>query len=184
MEETKILALFWERNEEAIKETDHAYGSKLFHLSCNILGRREDAQECVNDTYLQAWKSIPPKWPKFLYGFLAAICRNLSFNRLDWLLAAKRNAQVVELSQEMQLCIPDTRQDAQLEGRDLKQLLESFLDSLPQESRLIFLRRYLYGDTIDEIARRYCLGESKVKQQLHRTRARLRTYLEKEEFFV
>ena len=58
------------------------------------------------------------------------------------------------------------------------------MDSLPQESRLIFLRRYLYGDTIDEIARRYCLGESKVKQQLHRTRAKLRTYLEKEEFFV
>ena len=143
MEDERIVALYWERSEEAIRQTQSKYDNYCMGIAGRILSNHEDARECVNDTYLQAWKSIPPKWPTFLYGFLAAICRNLSFNRLDWLLAAKRNAQVVELSQEMQLCIPDTRQDAQLEGRDLKQLLESFLDSLPQESRLIFLRRYL-----------------------------------------
>ena len=184
MEDTKILALYWERDEEAVKQTDQAYGSKLFSLSCNILGRREDAQECVNDTYLQAWRSIPPKWPKYLYAFLAAVCRNLSFTRLDWILAAKRNAPVVELTQEMQLCIPDTRQDAQLEAGELKRLLESFLESLPKESRLIFLRRYLYGDSLEDIAHRYGMTLSKVKQQLHRTRTKLRTYLEQEEYFV
>ena len=184
MEDAKIIELFFQRNEQAVKETDTAYGRKLYVLSNNILNNREDAEESVSDTYMETWKSIPPKRPKYFYAFLASICRNMSFNRLDWRLAAKRNAEVVALTQEMEACIPDSRQNGEMDRRELRRVLESFLDSLTKENRLIFLRRYLYGDTIDEIARRYCLGESKVKQQLHRTRAKLRTYLEKEEFFV
>jgi len=184
VEDTKIIALFWERNEQAVKETDIAYGRRLYVLSNNILNNREDAQECVSDTYMETWKTIPPKRPKHFYAYLAAICRNLSLNKLDWRMAAKRNAEVVALTQEMESCIPDRRQDAELDRREFKRVLEAFLDSLPKESRLIFLRRYLYVDTVAEIAARYGISEGKVKTQLHRTRNKLRSFLAKEGIFV
>ncbi len=180
MEDAKIIALFFERNEQAVKETDRAYGRKLYVLSNNILNNREDAEESVSDTYMEAWKSIPPKHPKYFYAFLASVCRNMSFNKLDWRLAAKRNAEVVALTQEMETCIPDSRQNAEMDRRELRRLLEAFLESLSKESRLIFLRRYLYVDTVAEIAARYGISESKVKTQLHRTRTKLHTYLAKE----
>lgn len=180
MEDANIIALFFERNEQAVKETDTAYGRKLYVLSNNILRSREDAEESVSDTYMEAWKSIPPKRPKYFYAFLASICRNLSLNRLDWRMAAKRNAEVVALTQEMEGCIPDRRQDAEMDRRELRRILEAFLESLSRENRLIFLRRYLYVDTVAEIAARYGISESKVKTQLHRTRMKLHAYLAKE----
>ena len=184
MEDAKIIELFFQRNEQAVKETDTVYGRKLYVLSNNILNNREDAEESVSDTYMEAWKSIPPKRPKYFYAFLASICRNMSFNRLDWRLAAKRNAEVVTLTQELEMCIPDSRQDGEMDRRELRRVLETFLDSLSKESRLIFLRRYLYVDTVAEIAARYGISESKVKTQLHRTRAKLHTYLKKEGIYV
>ena len=184
MEDAKIIALFFERNEQAVKETDIAYGRKLFVLSNNILRNQEDAEESVSDTYMETWKTIPPKYPKYFYAFLASICRNLSFNRLDWRMAAKRNAEVVALTQEMETCIPDSRQDTEMDRRELRRVLETFLESLSKESRLIFLRRYLYVDTVAEISARYGISESKVKTQLYRTRTKLRSCLEKEGIFV
>ncbi len=180
MEDVKIIALFWERNEQAVKETDAVYGRRLYNLSNHILNNAEDAEESVSDTYMETWKSIPPKCPEFLYAFLASICRHISFNRLDWRKAAKRNAEVVALTQELECCIPDNRQAAEFEGRELRRVLESFLDSLNKESRLIFLRRYLYVDSVAEIAQRYDISQSKIKTQLHRTRAKLYNYLAKE----
>ena len=180
MEDAKIIELFFQRNEQAVKETDTAYGRKLYVLSNNILNNREDAEESVSDTYMETWNSIPPKRPKYFYAFLASICRNMSFNRLDWRLAAKRKAEVVVLTQEMEMCIPDVLQEVEMDRRELRRVLESFLDSLSKESRLIFLRRYLYVDTVAEIAARYGISESKVKTQLHRARAKLHTHLAKE----
>ena len=184
MEDAKIIELFFQRNEQAVKETDTAYGRKLHALSHNILHNREDADESVSDTYMETWNSIPPKHPKCFYAFLASICRNVSFNRLDWRLAAKRNAEVVALTQEMESCIPDSRQDREMDRRELRQELECFLDTLTKESRLIFLRRYLYADTIAEIAARYGISESKVKTRLHRTRVKLHKHLAKEGIYV
>ena len=97
MDDATIIALFWERNEQAVQETDAAYGRKLYGLSHRILNNREDAQECVSDTYLETWQAIPPKRPAYFYAFLSSICRHLSFNRLDWRMAAKRHAEVVAL---------------------------------------------------------------------------------------
>ena len=180
MEDAKIIALFFERNEQAVQETDNAYGRKLYVLSNNILNNREDAEESVSDTYMETWRTIPPKHPTYFYAFLAAICRNLSLNRLDWRLAAKRNAEVVALTQEMENCIPDRHHESEIDRRELRRILETFLESLPKESRLIFLRRYLYVDTVAEIAARYGISESKVKTQLHRTRKKLYSHLAKE----
>lgn len=184
MEDTKIIALFWERNEQAVKETDTAYGHRLYSLSNRILNNREDAEESVSDTYMETWNSIPPKRPAHFYAYLAAICRNRSLDRLDWRMAAKRNAEVVALTQEMENCIPDRQQESQFDRRELRKILESFLESLSRENRLIFLRRYLYVDTVAEIAARYGISESKVKTQLHRTRKKLLTVLEKEGIYV
>lgn len=180
MEDAEIVELFWARNEEAIKETDAVYGRKLHTLAKNILVSREDAEESVSDTYMETWKTIPPKRPTYFFAFLASICRHLSLNRLDWNMAAKRKAEVVSLTEEMERCIPDASHERAMQGKELGRILDGFLESLPKDSRLIFLRRYWYVDTIAEIARRYGMTESKVKMQLGRTKKKLRAYLEKE----
>lgn len=180
MDDISIIDLFWARNEEAIRETDRVYGRKLHVLSDRILSSREDARECVNDTYFKTWKIIPPQRPSHFYAFLASICRHLSFHRLDWRMAAKRNGEIVALTSEMELCIPDHAQARELEGKEIGRIMNEFLEALPKETRLIFLRRYWHLDTIAEIAARYGMTESKVKMQLSRTRAKLRTHLEQE----
>ena len=184
MEDAKIIDLFWARNEDAIKQTDAIYGRKLNALANRILMNREDAEESVSDTYMQTWDTIPPHRPKFFFAFLASICRHLSLNKLDWKMAAKRNAEVVSLTEEMEMCIPDTGHDRTMEARELGKILDVFLESLPKDSRLIFLRRYWYVDTIAEIAQRYGITESKVKMQLSRTKGKLAAYLEKGGIFV
>ena len=180
MDDTGILELFWARNEDAIAETDAAYGRKLRALANKILNNREDAEESVSDTYMKTWEIIPPQRPNYFYAFIASICRHLSFHKVGWKQAAKRNAEVVTLTEEMELCIPDTSRDREMEAKEIGKVLNAFLESLPKETRLIFLRRYWHVDTIAEIAARYGITESKVKMQLSRTRAKLCTYLEKE----
>lgn len=180
MTDSQIITLFWDRNEDAIRETDRAYGRRLHVLSDRILRNEQDAQESVSDTYLKTWETIPPQRPTYFFAYLAKLCRNFSLARLQWQSAAKRSAQVVELTREMAECIPDHSLERKLEGEELGQLLNAFLDGLSRENRLIFLRRYWYADSVREIAVRYQINESKVKTQLHRTRAKLYTYLEQE----
>lgn len=180
MEDREILDLYWQRNEQAIAQTEAAHGRKLHSLSYRILASHEDAQECVSDTYMKAWQTIPPQRPTYFFAYLAKICRFLSFGRLDWLNAAKRKAELVQLTAEMELCIPDRSVQDRVEGEQLGVLLNDFLGTLSRDNRIIFLRRYWYTDSVSEIARRYGMTESKVKTQLHRTRCKLREYLEKE----
>lgn len=178
MEDEKIIELYWNRNQEAITQTDQTYGRKLHTLANNILHCYEDAEESVSDTYLKAWETIPPQRPQFFFAYLAKICRYFAFGRLDWKNAAKRKAEVVALTQEMENCLPDTR--GEMEGREIGRLLNRFLEELPLENRLVFMRRYWHCDTIAEIAARYHISESKVKTQLHRTRGKLSVYLQGE----
>ena len=180
MTDSQIIALFWDRNEDAIRETDRAYGRRLHVLSDRILRNEQDAQESVSDTYLKTWETIPPQRPTYFFAYLAKLCRNFSLARLQWQSAAKRSAQVVELTREMAECIPDHSLERKLEGEELGQLLNAFLDGLSRENRLIFLRRYWYADSVREIAVRYQINESKVKTQLHRTRKKLQQFLEGE----
>ena len=184
MEDSKIIDLYWARDEAAIRCTDDAYGKRLHALAFRILSNREDAEESVSDTYMKAWEIIPPQRPNHFYAFIASICRHLSLHKVNWRLAAKRNAEIVTLTQEMELCIPDTRRDLELEDREIGRVLDAFLEALPRESRLIFLRRYWHMDTIAQIAARYAITESKVKMQLSRTRGKLLTYLKQEEIQV
>ena len=180
MTDSQIIALFWDRNEDAIRETDAAYGRRLYAISNQILCQRQEAEESVSDTYMKAWETMPPQKPLYFFAYLAKICRNFSLARLQWNSAAKRSAEVVSLTQEMAECIPDRSMEQRLEREALGQLLNYFLESLSRDNRLIFLRRYWYADSIREIADRYGITESKVKTQLHRTRKKLQLFLEKE----
>lgn len=180
MEDSKILDLFFARNEDAIRYTDDTYGRRLHHLAQNIVKNEQDAQESVSDTYLKAWDTIPPQRPQYFFAYLAKICRNLALKKLDWKNAAKRNAEVVSLSEEMESCIPDKALDRELEARELSMVLDRFLRTLTPENQMVFLRRYWYADTIAEIAARYGISESAVLMRLNRTRAKLCAYLKKE----
>lgn len=184
MEDEGIISLFWKRDEEAIRQTDLRYGKRLEGLSYSILRNQEDAKESVNDTYWKAWDTIPPQRPAYFFAYLAKICRYLSMGKLDWNLAQKRKAPIVELTAELELCVPDRQAESLAQERSLKESLNRFLEGLSKEKRCIFLRRYWFGDSIGEIARRYGIGESKVKTTLFRLRNRLRQHLQKEGFSV
>lgn len=180
MNDNQIIQLFFARNEDAIRQTAAQYGGQLVHLSENILRNAEDAQECVNDTYLRAWNTIPPTKPVHFFAYLAKLCRHIALDRLDWNNAAKRKAEVVSLTQEMEECIPSFWQDAAPEHADISRLVSSFLHEQSRENRMIFVRRYWYGDGICEIAQRYEISQSAVLMRLSRTRGKLAAYLKKE----
>ena len=180
MTDVQIIELYWARDEQAIKETDLVYGRRLHHLADRIVSNFEDAQECVSDTYLKTWDTIPPKRPEYFFAYIAKICRNFALGVLDWKSAAKRKGEVVSLTAEMEACIPDPHHERKLEGQELGEILNRFLESLSVENRVIFLRRYWYLDTTREIAERYGFTESKVKTTLHRTRTKLHAFLAKE----
>lgn len=180
MEDEQIIGLYWSRNEEAITCTDAVYGKRLFRLAYQVLYITEDAEECVEDTYMNAWNAMPPGRPNYLYAFLAKICRNCAFGILDKRGAEKRRAEVVCLTQEMEMCIPDHRQELAREGAEIGEALNSFLATLTRENRILFMRRYWYLDTIEQISRRCGMSQSKVKTRLFRIREKLRAFLEKE----
>lgn len=178
MDDNLIIDLYWKRSEAAISETDRKYGPYCRSIAYGILQNHEDSEECVSDTWLRAWEAMPPQRPNRLSAFLGKITRNLALDRFDYHHAAKRSAAFDQLLSELNECIPDRRDDyAQLE---LTQLLNHFLRSLPREHRNLFLRRYWYCESIEDLAKRYTMSQSAVKSNLFRTRNKLKAYLEKE----
>lgn len=184
LQDEQILDLYWERDDAAIDRTSEKYGGQLQRLADRMLRAKEDAEECVNDTYLAAWNTIPPQRPVQFFAFLAKLCRNLACNKLDWLRAEKRRAELMPLTDELAQCIPDKASERERDARELGEALSAFLQTLTQEARVLFMRRYWFMDTVKEIAERYGMGESKVKTSLFRTRQKLREYLEKEEIGI
>lgn len=178
MEDEKIIELFFERSEQAIKEVDTKYGRACHNISYNILHNRLDAEECVNDTYLGAWNAIPPARPNPLLTYLCKIVRNLSLKRYYMKEAIKRNSTYDVAMEELEayLSSPNTV-EAEIEARELARIIEGFLDTLSVENRVIFLRRYWFSDTYSDIAQRVGLTEKNVSVRLTRTRSKMREYL-------
>ena len=182
MDDGRIVELYLERNEAAVRETADKYGRRLRTLAFGIVADMPCAEECENDTYLEAWNSIPPHEPRtYLYAFLARIVRHLALNCCRDRARLKRSAYIVELSAEMEECIP-APDDAtcRLDDEELGKVLNTFLASLTCEKRNIFLRRYWYLDSIGDIASRFACSEGKVKTTLHRCRKQLKERLEEE----
>ena len=182
MEDAAIVKLYWQRRESAIAETKTKYGAYCHAIARRILNDVRDAEECVNDTYLGAWNSMPPHKPASLCMFLGKITRNLSLKRWRTLSAAKRgNGQAALSLDELEECVSaGGAVDEQLEVEELARLISAFLSTLPVDDRRIFMCRYWHLDSVAEIARRFGFGESKVKMSLKRTRDKLATYLEQE----
>lgn len=179
MEDEKIVALYLERNADAIQCTAQAYGMRLRHLAYGIVRDDRDAEECENDTYLRAWDSIPPKEPRtYLFAFLAKITRNLALDKYKCQTAAKRNVQFVSLSAEMEQCLPAAEEaESEVQRAELCRSISTFLRKQSTEKRNLFLRRYWYMDSVAELSKRFDMSESKVKTMLFRVRNELKEYL-------
>lgn len=182
MKDTEILDLYWAREERAVSETQKAYGNYCYSIAWHILYDKEDADECVNDTWLKAWNTIPPTRPERLGLFLGTITRNLSLDRWKGKHAMKRgNGQMTVALDELGDCLPgEGSPEEAVEAAELEKLLNRFLHTLPERDCNIFLRRYWYMEEYSEIAEKYQMKLNTVKTSVFRTRAKLRDYLEKE----
>ena len=186
MHDEEIVALYLERNEIAIKETERKYGGYCMTIAHNILGSFQDSQECVNDTYMRVWGSIPPNRPTSLRAFAGKITRFLALNMYEKLSAKKRgNGTVALVLDELSECIPDTDANTDITQEFIiPDAVNAFLESLPEQNRNIFVRRYWYMSSVKDIAAEYGLGESKVKMCLMRMRNELKGQLEKEGIII
>lgn len=181
MEDERLIQLFWNRSETAIQETSNKYGSYLHRISMNIVQSAEDASECVNDTYFKVWNSIPPQWPQRFKSWIGRIVRNISLDCYKREHAAKRGGHGTDiLLSELEQCIPcQNWKKEQSSDEMIVEIINQFLQEQKKENRMIFIRRYWYGDSIKEIAGKLNMKESKVKTSLYRSRNKLRSCLEK-----
>ena len=186
MNDAGIIDLYWQRSERAIPETENAYGPYCHTVAYNLLRNAEDAEESVNDTWLAAWNAMPPQRPSILSSFLGRITRNLSFDRCRRQNAEKRGGGSLPLAlDELSECVPAPgRVEQALEARELAEAIDRFLRTLPERECSIFLRRYWYVDSVQDIAARYALRENTAKSILFRTREKLRRYLAGEGIIV
>lgn len=182
MEDKRIVDLYWQRSEDAIRETQQKYGGYCYSIAYNILADAEDARESVNDTWLGAWNSMPAHRPGILSTYLAKITRRLSIKKWQEKYAAKRGGgQTPLVLDELSDCIPsDQNVEKQLELQELTDILNDFILALPMTEMRIFVCRYWYLDPISEIARRFDFTPSKVKSMLYRTRQKLLLHLKVE----
>ena len=180
MEDFKIVDLYWERSERAISETRTKYEKMLSGISYSLLKSREDAEECVNDTYLSAWNQMPSDRPTYLGAYLSKIIRALSIDKFRSR-HSKRRGGFDELCAELDECISSgVSIEEQYDNEQLVRIINRFLESLSEERRVIFVRRYFYSDTVEQIAERMRISRSKVKTSLFRMREELKQILEKE----
>ena len=186
MEDREIVDLYWQRDEWAIAETAAHYGSYCSSIARNILHQTQDVEECVNDTWMNAWNSIPPHRPEVLSSFLGKITRYICLKKWRERCAQKRGGGEAALAlEELSESIPDGRHiDEAMQAKELAQIINMFLNELPETARYIFVRRYWYLDSIAAISIQYGLSQSKVKTMLWRTRKKLLLRLEKEGVFL
>lgn len=182
MEDSKIVDLYWERDETAIGETAKKYSRYCHSISFNILQNEEDVEECVNDTYLNAWNAIPPKRPNCLATFLGKITRNLSLDKFKKYSAEKRgNGQVEIALSELDEVLPSVAiVERAIDEKELVKLLDEFLGGLPKQKRIMFVQRYWYLMPIKTMAEQLSMSESKIKSALFRIRNELKSHLERE----
>ena len=185
MNDESIIELFFRRSEKAIKELDNKYGKVFYALSFRILNNRQDVEECVNDAYLGAWNAIPPAKPHPLSTFVCKIVRNISLKRHAQNTAAKRNSFYDVAMEELEDCLSSsTTIEEEIAKEELTKIIESFLDSLSKENRVIFLRRYWFSDSYADIAKQVGLGEKLISVRLTRIRKELRAYLSEREVLL
>ena len=180
MDDLKIIELYFERDEQAIKETDAKYGKLCQRIAYNILNNLQDSEECVNDTFVGVWNAIPPARPNNLMSFVCKITRNLSLKRLEFMKREKRSADVLLSLDELEAVLSDDRYAPDVSDEEVGKLISKFLRTQKEDVRNVFIRKYYFFDSIGDIAERYGFTASKVKNMLFYTRNKLKDYLIKE----
>ena len=182
MEDTAIIDLYWARSQQAIAASQEKYGAYCHTIARRILDQEEDAEECVNDTWLRAWNAMPPQRPGILSAFFGKLTRNLSLDRWRRNKAAKRGGSQVEIAlHELEDCLPDRRSpDENLEAGETAALISAFLRRQSETDRALFVRRYFHLEPLDSLTRRFGMSMGQVKSKLHRMRGRLKLELERE----
>ena len=182
MDDKSIVDLYFGRDQEAITQTDKKYGHYCYRIAYNILTNREDAEESVSDTYVAAWRAIPPRRPSVFSTFLGKITRHIAIDRWRERNASKRGGGEVPLAlEELQDCVAGMQNvEMDYERKEIIKAYVKFLDALPVTERRVFLCRYWYVDSVEAIADKFGFSQSKVKTMLHRTRAKLRKQLAEE----
>ncbi|MCI8593641.1 MAG: sigma-70 family RNA polymerase sigma factor [Oscillospiraceae bacterium] len=186
MDDNSIIQLYWDRNDQAIQATSDKYGHYCKTIARNILGSEEDAEECVNDAYLNAWNAMPTHWPERLATFLGKITRNLSFNRYKSSHTQKRGGgEITLVLDELADCVSgDDSVEQTIDRKELEGAVCSFVRSLPASKRNLFVRRYWYADPVAEIAKDCRMLPGTVSKTLERTRKQLKAYLTERGFEV
>jgi len=184
LDDKGIIDLYFARDEKAISESMKSYNDRLFRFALRFLSDPRDAEECVNDAYVRAWDTIPPNRPNNLFAYLAALCRNAALDVIKKNSAQKRSAQLVELTQEMNECIPDRNNITEEQSEEFSKCINEYLATLPKDKRAVFLGRYWYNESISDIAKRTGFSQSKVKTMLHRMREDLRKYIKGKEGII
>lgn len=186
MEDRDIIALYLERNQEAIAETEKKYGRYCYAIAYNILYNAEDAKECVNDALMNAWNSIPPHTPTVLSAFLGKLTRYVSLKKWRYARTQKRGGgETALVYEELSDCIPSGKSvEEELQEKELAEMIDRFLDELPAVERHIFICRYWYFDDISTISKQFGFSSSKVKSMLHRIRKKLLSRLSEEGVFI
>lgn len=184
MEDKRIFQLLWQRAEAAIEAMTKQYGPRLYRTAMNILGRHEDAEETVNDTYLAVWDAIPPETPDPLSGYIYKTGRNLALKRLRYDTAQRRCSDYDLSLEELEGCVGSANLQDEIDARMLGRAIDRFLDTIPANARILFLRRYWFGDSVKDIAKDRGMTQNAVSVSLSRSREKLRAYLLKEGFSV
>ena len=181
MEDHRIIDLYWQRDPTAIAETDRSYGRYCLQIAKNILTLTWDAEECVNDTWMTAWNQMPPTRPQSLRAFLGRIVRNLSISRWRANRAQKRGCGLDLMLSELEDCIPAAQTVEEIvDHRLLTETIAQWLQGLDEAHRMLFLRRYWYGEAVAELAKEWGCNPKQMTQRLLRLRRKLRTHLESE----
>lgn len=182
MEDRAIVELYWQRSDRAIEESERKYGKYCHAIAFNLVGDHRDAEECVNDTWLRAWNLMPDKRPRLLSAFLGGISRNLAISLYRAKSAKKRGGGETALAlEELIDCIPSGADpQREYEGREFSEAVGRFVSRLPDAERKVFVARYWYLASVEDISRRAGYSLSKTKSMLLRTRGRLREYLREE----
>ena len=180
MDDLSIIELYFARDEQAIKETDAKYGRLCHSIAYNILNNNEDSEECVNDTYIGVWNTIPPTRPNNFMAFICRITRNLSLKRIEAVARQKRSQATIVSLDELSEVLPDERIAVDTTDEDIGKAISDFLRNEKEDVRNVFIRKYYFFDSIGDIAKRYGFTESKVKNMLYQTRNKLKEYLIKE----
>lgn len=183
MDDKNIIKLFFIRSEEALKIMNERFGKTIYRIALNILGNHHDAQETTNDTYLAVWNAIPPKEPDPLAPYIYRTGRNMALKKLEYLTAEKRNNRYDLSLDELTFCLPDENAEHLIDSQEIAECINKFLENDTEKNRYIFIRRYWYGDGVEEIAKELNMKSGTVSVQLTRIRAKLKEYLIKEGFF-